>query len=406
MVSTEGQPGAEQEVLASPGHAPAAGAAGGQDVQDVVVAALPSVVTALALQALDSLGALVKLGIAAALGLALWWLLRSRGRSKAPAAASASQSAAAAQVPEQLPAEIAAAPPSAPAQPVPSRTRRGLTTAVQILVGLAALSIVVLVVAAVAFGRPTWPIVAVVAVGLGVLLLPVVRPAGVPSVLALPLAAAVAGAVLGLGVASAVAGAKNADFTVSADTSPTSVTTFDGLRYPLRAVGDFWAARSTRGGPTAEVQLRLASVHHATGSAVEAVGVAAQFGSVRVLFEGVPAQVTIGGRPALGNGPWQVDGVLLTRSGSRWITTAPTGEVLTVDAHPDFLDWTLKPVDNPTTLYEGLLGNNDEIRGNDLHVNGGPMIEPLAGPGTDTLARINGDFADSWRVPGSQQLLP
>ncbi|WP_410817055.1 VWD domain-containing protein [Micromonospora sp. 050-3] len=178
--------------------------------------------------------------------------------------------------------------------------------------------------------------------------------------------------------------------------------TYDGLRYDFQAAGEFVLTRSTA--DDFEVQVRQTMF---PASSVVAVNSAV---AVRVAGDRVGVYVTPDGPVVRVNGAAPVsapDGVKLPRGGT--VTTWGDGTVSV--EWPDGARVTAQPigvwglsvsVGAPTARagsLEGLLGDHDGDRGDDLTLRGGKRV---AQP--PTFEALYPGFADSWRVEALRSL--
>lgn len=150
-------------------------------LQDLLLPAVPSAMTSLLLEGLSELSGLQKIGAGALLGVGLWWVLRRR---RAAASGTTTPSGGVTAAPE-------------PSGPQPGWGHREWTLA---LLAVVAVALVSLLVAVVAFGRPTSTTALVTAAVVAVLVVTALRERVLPGAAA----AAVSGGLVGLCVGIAV----------------------------------------------------------------------------------------------------------------------------------------------------------------------------------------------------------
>lgn len=184
----------------------------------------------------------------------------------------------------------------------------------------------------------------------------------------------------------------------SSDGDP-HITTFDGLGYSFQAAGEFILFRTEDG--DSEFQVRQEPWgNRADVSANTAVST--QLGDTHVgLYAGRPTPLMIDEEPVtldagqtieVGTGTVHFDGYAYT------ITDA-FGNGVWARASTSEAFMNLRPFVCAGQEIEGLLGNADGNRANDMALRDGPVLEqPL------TRDMLYGEFADSWRISEEESL--
>ncbi|MCZ7525818.1 MAG: hypothetical protein M5U14_05155 [Acidimicrobiia bacterium] len=175
--------------------------------------------------------------------------------------------------------------------------------------------------------------------------------------------------------------------------------TIDGKAYDLQSVGEFVAARSSGGH---EIQLRTAplgtSRRVSVGAAVAAdvagtvVSMRSRPDGIDLHIDGEAVDVARGDFVAVG------DQGALVSTGEAVMVVWPDGSQLNVHRRGLFIDVRFFPVDDDSLAWEGLFGDSDGDRTNDLRLADGTALEDA------TFDDIHGQFADSWRVTDDTSL--
>ncbi|GJE69432.1 hypothetical protein CHKEEEPN_0960 [Methylorubrum podarium] len=175
--------------------------------------------------------------------------------------------------------------------------------------------------------------------------------------------------------------------------------TFDGLRYDLQATGDFVITHAVSGAAL-EIQGRA----EGTGGVSFLTAVSVRSGGHDVLFDearpnaievdGKLLKLDVGARAAFGD-------LVVTRSADeayRLVTGA--GDGIGVIGHGTYMDIDVAPgAGRADGSFEGLLGNLDGDRSNDLALRDGTRLHDHA------QALIEGVYADAWRATGPGALI-
>lgn len=176
------------------------------------------------------------------------------------------------------------------------------------------------------------------------------------------------------------------------------LVTFDRLAYDLQLVGELVLTRTVA--KDLEVQVRAApyrgSRHVSTMNAV-----AMRVGGDRVgVYLGRTPGVLVNGAPVeLGSDPLELPGGGRVVSRGGVVVTAPGGDEVSVLTRSGYLDVFVRVGAARAGSLEGLLGDSDGRRDNDLRIRGGDLIGVK--PAFTTLYR---EFGDSWRVTPEESL--
>ena len=188
------------------------------------------------------------------------------------------------------------------------------------------------------------------------------------------------------------------------------ITTFDGAIYSLRAVGDFVVAELPQA--DMEVQGRLEARTDAGQRHILLTALAVRRGGDHIAIRaGLEPQLRVNDRPlALVDGSAPVPGgATVERTGKRYRMTWTDLAELSVNAEEsDSLDFEFRIMapEQQRGPVRGLLGNADGDRRNDLSTPQGRVFQQPTEGDAASQARIDGAFADSWRVPlGTRRLL-
>ncbi|PCC73999.1 von Willebrand factor type D domain-containing protein [Nannocystis exedens] len=181
------------------------------------------------------------------------------------------------------------------------------------------------------------------------------------------------------------------------------VISHDGLLFDFQAGGEFVLVRATAGAPL-EIQARQAPLGQNLSLSYNTAA-AAKIGDRRVGFHAdMPAEVYVDGKPeTLEPGvPFPVGGGVLQLEGDRYHLDWPSGDRLSVRVFADHLDLQVALAPARAGAVEGVLGDADGDRSNDLGLGGGVFLaQPV---GFEALYRGPGSFSEAWRVPLGQSL--
>jgi hypothetical protein len=188
------------------------------------------------------------------------------------------------------------------------------------------------------------------------------------------------------------------------------ITTFDGVTYSLRAVGDFVFVELPR--VDMEVQGRQEARTDGGQRHILLTALAVRRGDDRIAIRaGSHPELRVNDRPlALADGSAPVPGgATVERTGERYRITWTDLAELSINAEEaDSLDleFRIKAPEQQRGPVRGLLGNADGDPRNDLSTPQGRVFpQPTEGDAA-SQARIDGAFAKSWRVPpGTRRLL-
>lgn len=176
--------------------------------------------------------------------------------------------------------------------------------------------------------------------------------------------------------------------------------TFDGLGYSFQAVGEFILFRTKDGDSiTTEFQVRQEPWGNRTDVSVN-TAVSTQLGDTNVglyaerptplMIDSEPVTLDVGETREVGNGTVHFDGYAYT------ITDAE-GNGVEASISGAFMN--LRPFVCSGQDVDGLLGNADGERANDMALRDGPVLaQPL------TRDMLYGEFADSWRISEEESL--
>ncbi|MFY0533626.1 hypothetical protein [Nannocystis pusilla] len=133
--------------------------------------------------------------------------------------------------------------------------------------------------------------------------------------------------------------------------------------------------------------------------------VAAKIGDQRVGFHAdMPSEVYVDGKVELlePGVPVAVGGGVLQLAGDRYLLDWPSGDRLSVRVFADHLDLQVALAPARAGAVEGVLGDADGDRSNDIGLGGGVFLaQPV---GFEALYRGPGSFSEAWRVPLDQSL--
>lgn len=185
------------------------------------------------------------------------------------------------------------------------------------------------------------------------------------------------------------------------------ITTLDGLHYDFQGHGEFIAAKSTT--DNFEVQIRQEDVNK-NGFATLNTAVAVQTGSDKVCVTVKPDRLFINNQPqdlanlttiALKDGA----SVRKTNEGSYTVVNiyTKTGDLVKVRFHGSYLlDYSLYITENRKSKIEGIVGNYDGNKDNDVQIKGGKILSGQA-QGIK-FSDLYPTFADSWRITQEKSL--
>lgn len=225
-------------------------------------------------------------------------------------------------------------------------------------------------------------------------------------------AIAAAGAVLVVGAGAVVipklrgeGGPRLADPSVSAAT----ITTFDGLEYEFRAIGDFVIARSSA--DDFEIQIRLEPITPEGGAeqVVAYTAVAASVAGAAVeVRAGAELQVFVDGEPMPATETERTleSGATIERSAGSVIVTWPDGSQAVISSSgPTSVELNLSVPSSRLEQLRGLSGHGDGDPANDLaRADGSIVPTPPPSPGPEYLDRFYAEFAGDWHVSGDDSL--
>lgn len=174
--------------------------------------------------------------------------------------------------------------------------------------------------------------------------------------------------------------------------------TFDGLSYQLHNAGEFVLVRSDVGEPF-EVQARQEprSSPICSGIAVN-TAFAIQSGSSRITI--TPDKTWIDGvRGELGAFTTLDGGGYIERSGNRYLVVTPSGDVVGVTQRREFVDAEVSLSDARKGSAQGLLGNDNGIREDDIALPNGVVL-----PAPVSSSDLRDRFGEAWRVTSATSL--
>ncbi|MCY0991148.1 VWD domain-containing protein [Nannocystis sp. ILAH1] len=181
------------------------------------------------------------------------------------------------------------------------------------------------------------------------------------------------------------------------------VISHDGLLFDFQAGGEFVLVRATAGAPL-EIQARQAPLGQNLSLSYNTAA-AAKIGDQRVSFHAdMPAEVYVDGKVELlePGVPVAVGGGVLQLAGDRYLLDWPGGDRLSVRVFADHLDLQVALAPARAGAVEGVLGDADGDRSNDIGLGGGVFLaQPV---GFEALYRGPGSFSEAWRVPQGQSL--
>lgn len=191
--------------------------------------------------------------------------------------------------------------------------------------------------------------------------------------------------------------------------SKTTITTFDGLDYPLNFVGDFVFTQSLD--KKFAVHVRTSYDPSAKAGGVNFTAVGALVGSDRItLVAGSPPRLTVNDRAAhVGPGPVGLSqGGRIESRGGQIVVVWPDHSELQIDASdPHALGLDVQVFEPREGKLVGLLGDWNGDQANDLTTAQGLVIRPADKSSAVFLQRISQEFAASWQVRGPHpSLLP
>ncbi|MDR9394281.1 MAG: Ig-like domain-containing protein, partial [Roseovarius sp.] len=174
------------------------------------------------------------------------------------------------------------------------------------------------------------------------------------------------------------------------------LTTLDGLGYDFQAVGEFTLLESTAGDPM-NVQVRTEPINDAVsvitvmsmeldGSRIQIDGEA----DTPLTIDGTPTEIdTLDGPVDVGNGQIFYDSEM-----NGFTIVTESGEQIKVGLFEGYMNvCAFLNEDRPAGSVQGLLGNADGDRTNDLALRDGTVL-----PQPVDFDTLYGDYADSWRI--------
>jgi hypothetical protein len=184
-------------------------------------------------------------------------------------------------------------------------------------------------------------------------------------------------------------------------------TTYDGLEYPLNVTGDYVFTRSKNRGVEIHTRLtfnpsisRTAVVQTAAGARIGTSQVAIRAGD-EPLVRVNGRRVTIGGQPLVLRGGGRIE-----RGGDQFTLIWPGGVELSVDASDSKrVEFRVTVLESLQGKLEGLVGDADGNRANDLRTRQGAVIPQPAQPDDEYRRKLNRVFAFSWLVSPSDSLI-
>ncbi len=174
----------------------------------------------------------------------------------------------------------------------------------------------------------------------------------------------------------------------------THLTNFNGLYYDFQAAGDFLLAQTT---PGFVVETRQKSGAPIWPNATVNKAVAMTLGRTRAAVCLDPVRLIIDGeRRELADGASFIldGGAQVTRGGSTYLFTAPSGENVSAELFPSWINVAVNLDHLPQAIVHGLLGNaNGNMGEDDLATRQGVVLQqPLM------FEQLYHLYADSWRV--------
>lgn len=177
---------------------------------------------------------------------------------------------------------------------------------------------------------------------------------------------------------------------------------FDNVAFDFQAAGDFVLTRATAG-PEYEVQARFSaissavSVTHAMATSLSDMTVSVEVNGDAglILIDGIERSLDDGGSLAIGTGS-------ILRAGQSYVIDHGNGDFTDVDVFSTFLNVSPRPNEaRERGSLEGLLGNANGTPADDFRLTDGTILTtPLS------VDMLYGEFAESWLVSGSDNLLP
>ncbi len=175
------------------------------------------------------------------------------------------------------------------------------------------------------------------------------------------------------------------------------LTTFDGLKYDIQAVGELTELRDAS--DELEVQVRTRPYGSSQVVAV-AVGVAARVGRDRVAFY-VDKPSTLNGVETdfATTGTNLPDGGIVFANGGTHVVVWPDGSQLQADTGGAYYELLFHVSPSRAGRLEGLLGGNDGSRTDELLTRDGKVL-----PSPASFETFYGVFAESWRITQQHSL--